>query len=493
VNVFQRMGASVKALQIRFGRVTWGGNPWYGRSYSNAARYRNRVVGQGLESSVVVAPISWLQRNTPDAPLRIRTKQADGGMTEIDASSSGPGALLTIWDQPNEYYDGRVLMKALIADYKTTGNAFVIKLRNGSGRWIESWWAPSWSMKARYPDDGSEYLSYWEYNIDGTPQRIETTDIIHWRDGIDPQNPRLGFCAFQSLVREVFTDEEASSFTAALLSNLGVPGVVIAPNASTVGGVMSGRGQILDPAAVKAAFKQTFSGDNRGDAMVLTAPTDVHVLSFNPQQMTLRDLRKIPEERVSGIFGVPAIVSSFGAGLDRSTFANYGEAREAAYEEGVIPLHNDLASPLKRQGLSEFVSDVSGFVLDFDVSEVRVLQEDQTKLWERGVNALNHGGITRSRFKEMVGEKADEDGFDDVYYIPVNLVVTPEAEDQSKVPVESARTIPLTGDLANPGDAALPDAAGKIPGNPLALPNAVPAPSGGNGNGGGTRVPVGGR
>ena len=493
MNVFQRMGYSVKALQIRFGRATWGGNPWIGRNWSRAERNRVQYVGQGLQSSVVVAPISWLQRNTPDAPLRVRTKQADGGMEEVSPSPSGPGALLTIWDQPNEYYDGRVMMKALIADYKTTGNAFVIKLRNGSGRWIESWWAPSWSMRARFPEDGSEYLSYWEYNIDGNPQRIDPGDIIHWRDGIDPQNPRLGFCAFQSLVREVFTDEEASSFTAALLSNLGVPGVVIAPNASTVGGVMSGRGQILDPAAVKAAFKQTFSGENRGDAMVLTAPTDVHVLSFNPQQMTLRDLRKIPEERVSGIFGVPAIVSSFGAGLDRSTFANYGEAREAAYEEGVIPLHNDFASTIKRQGLAEFVSDVTGFAVDFDVSEVRVLQEDQTKLWQRGVEALTHGGITRARFKEMVGEKADDDGLDEVYYIPVNLVVTPEAEDQTVVPVESSRTIPLTGTDAQPGDASGDQTVAPVPGNPLALPTAVPAPSGGNGNGGGTRVPVGGR
>src|SRR6185295_3422280 len=147
------------------------------------------------------------------------------------------------------------------------------------------------------------------------------------------------------------------------------------------------------------------------------------------------------------------------------TFANYGEAREAGYEEGLIPVHNDFASVLKKHGLSEFVGDVRKFLVDFDLSEVRVLQEVQNKLWERGVNALNKGGITRKRFKEMVGEKAD-DKLDDVYYIPVALVVTPEKEDQTVIKP----------------DEQTPGAPGVVPppgGNPLTLPKAQPAPQGG--------------
>lgn len=483
MNVFQRAGLNVKAFQMRFGRSNyqqWGayGSRWF-QSY--AERARSRRIGQGLGSSVVVAPLAWLQRNMPDAPLRVR-RIAEDSAEEVRPSETGPGALLKRWNSPNEYYSGRTMMKALIADYKTTGNAFVLKIRNPSGRWVQSWWAPSWSMTPRWPEDGSEYLSFWSYNIDGQPQRIDPDDVIHFRDGIDPQNSRLGFCGFASLVREVFTDEEASSFTTALLANLGIPGVVISPSAAAFA---NGRGApILDTAAVKKAFNETFGGDNRGDAMVMSGPTDVSVLAFNPQQMTLRDLRKLPEERVSGVFGVPAIVSSFGAGLDRSTFANYGEAREAAYEEGAVPTHGDFADVLKQHGLSEFVDDVDLFLVDFDISEVRVLQEDQNKLWTRALDALKGGGITRARFKEMVGETADPDGLDEVYYIPIALAVTPAAEDQTQVPVESSKVVPEPGTDQNPAPP---------PGNPLALPPAVPAPTGGNGNGGGTRVPVGAR
>jgi hypothetical protein len=167
------------------------------------------------------------------------------------------------------------------------------------------------------------------------------------------------------------------------------------------------------------------------------------------------------------VFGIAAIVSSFGAGLDRSTFANFGEAREASYEEGLIPVQNDFASVLKMVALTEFVSDTKQYVVDFDLSEVRVLQEDQAKLWERSLNALDHGGITRRRFKEIIGEEPDEK-LDAVYYIPVSLVVTPEEEDQTVVDVQSSRTSDLNAPGTVPGEVTPPV-------NPLTLPK-VPKP-----------------
>lgn len=459
MNALQRVGVAVKAFQMRFSRSTYQTWQWATQSWTE--RWQNYRVGQGLTSSVVVAALGWIQRNFPEAPLRIQIKR-DGKLTEIEPSDSGPGALLTLWEDPNEYYTGVTLQKALIADYETTGEAFILKIRNNAGRWVQSWWAPSWMMTPRWPDDGTVFLSHWDYNPDGVPQRIDPEDVIHFRDGIDPRNTRRGFSKFASLIREIFTDEEASRFTSALLSNLGVPGVVIAPAASAVN--VGSRGAIVDTGSVKRAFKETFGGDNRGDAMVLSAPTDVHVLSFNPQQLTLRDLRKIPEERVSGVLGVPAIVAGMGAGLDRSTFANFGEAREAGYEENIVPKQRDWSAVLKKHGLSEFVSDVRPYQVDFDLSNVRVLQEDQNKLWERTMKALSGGGITRRRFKEIVGEEPDET-LDDVYYIPVNVTVTPEDEDQTVIKEE-------------------PEV------DPLALPPVAPGVPAPNGNGNGSRVPV---
>ena len=93
--------------------------------------------------------------------------------------------------------------------------------------------------------------------------------------------------------------------------------------------------------------------------------------------MDLKALRRIPEERVTAVFGLPAIVAGLGAGLDRSTFANFKEAREAAYESNIIPTQRLLGAELKTQLLADFVGETDTWDLEFDLARVRVLQEDE--------------------------------------------------------------------------------------------------------------------
>jgi hypothetical protein len=81
----------------------------------------------------------------------------------------------------------------------------------------------------------------------------------------------------------------------------------------------------------------------------MTGKTKVEQFGFSPEQLLLRELRRIPEERVTAVLGVPAIVAGLGAGLDRSTFTNMAEAREAAYESGIIPTQRIIAEDIRFQ------------------------------------------------------------------------------------------------------------------------------------------------
>lgn len=376
-------------------------------------------IGQGLGSSLVVATVGWTARNFTQPPLRIRHKRREGKKLvydEVEPGLAGAGLLLRLWEYPNEFYSGRLMMKALVVDYETTGEAFLLKLRNGSGRIAELWWIPQALIQPRWPADGSVYISHYEYNPNGVPIAIEVSDIVHLRDGLDPRNPRRGFNKLASLAREIFTDDEASNFSATLLANLGVPGVIISPKDTGV----ASRNRIEDPEGVKDSYMEKFTGDRRGEPLILTSPTEVQILSFSPEQMGLVNLRRLPEERVSAVLGVPAIVAGLGAGLDRSTYSNMEEARQAAFEEKIIPMGIDWAQDLKVQFLNELVP-IDQYEVDFDLSGVRVLQEDQNALVERNLKALAGGGITRRVFKEAIGEEADE--LDDVYYIPTSLTV----------------------------------------------------------------------
>ena len=208
----------------------------------------------------------------------------------------------------------------------------------------------------------------------------------------------------KALLREVFTDDEAANFTAALLKNMGVPGLVVSPDSDQV--------EITPEEAegTKADIKAKFTGNRRGEAIVMTTKTKIEQFGFSPEELLLRELRRIPEERVSAAVGIPAVVIGFGAGLDRSTFTNFREAREAAYEQGIIPMQAFLAEDVRWQLLVDFESELRVHELrfGFDLSKVRVLQEDEFRKWQRLDAGVRGGWIQVYEARQATGQEATD-------------------------------------------------------------------------------------
>lgn len=418
----QRLGHGV----MRFAtRASYGFGFLLGRTRIN---YKSEV-GDPTKNSAVVAVVGWIARNFPEAPVRIRRLLSDGGSEVIVPGPSGPGYLLRLLERPNPYFSGVLMWMATITDLYCTGNGYWIKIRGAYDRVVELWWIPAALLRPVWPEDGSVFIAGYLYKIDGKDYWVDQRDVVHFRDGIDPINPRVGLSKLASLFREIYTDDEASNFTAVLLTNLGVPGVVIAP--SNTGGVT----QRTDPEKVKTAFMDKFGGDRRGEPLVLTSPTDVKVLSFNPEQMQLRELRRIPEERISAVLSVPASVAGLGAGLDQNAFTSYAEARKAAYQEAVIPLQRVIAAELEVQLLPDFAdTDTDSLDIDFDTSKASALQEALDAVWRRMSDAATKGLITRAAFKQGTGQAVTPD--DDVYILPSNYMVLKAGE---PVPVIAPR------------------------------------------------------
>jgi len=67
--------------------------------------------------------------------------------------------------------------------------------------------------------------------------------------------------------------------------------------------------------------------------------------------------------------------------------------------------------------LPDFDQDASHF-LEFDLSEVGALQENQDSVWARVGKAYQDGVIKRSEARTALDYEADPDGADDVYFIP---------------------------------------------------------------------------
>lgn len=371
-----------------------------------------REVGDGTSSSVVTPALFWIARTFPEARPQVRRVLPDGQKEPVLAHP-----MVRLLKRPNRYFSGIVMWMATIVSYYVTGNAYWIKIRATDRSVVELWWVPSWMMSPKWPADGSVFISHYEYRPGGSAKvEIPVSDVVHFRFGLDPANTRLGLSPLASVLREVFTDEEAANFTASILRNMGVPGLVIAPDGDAEVGPAAA-------AEVKATFKALVTGDNRGDPVVMSSATKIQQFGFSPSQMNVRDLRRIPEERVSAVLGVPAVVAGLGAGLDRSTFTNMGEAREMAYESNIIPAQRVIGDELEHQLLPDFEAKPEGFDVIFDLSDVRVLQEDRMKLTQRTVAAVMGGVMQLGEGRRDMNLPVDATM--DVYLRPVNLVEVP--------------------------------------------------------------------
>lgn len=426
-----RIGAAFQSVIARaksvFGRSTsYGSSIWSGLLPGSRINFKSEA-GDPMLNSAYVAVVNWIARNAPDAPLSMVREYDDGRTEKINPGPTSPGRLLRLWEKPNPWFAGPTMMKAVVVDLFSSGNGYVVKIRNAVGMVVELWWIPEWMMEPVW--EGDEFISAYRQYVEGQTYYWSPGDVYHFRFGVDPHNPRKGLSPARSLLREIFTDNEASAFTASLLRNLGVPGVIIAP-ANTTGASIRGKA-----GAIKQQFKDTFGGDGRGEPMVLTAPTEVKVLSFNPQQMELRDIRKLPEERISAVLGVAAIVAGLGAGLDRSTFSNFGEARRAAYTESIIPLHRDMAATLENQSVDDFPDtggdNTSEVDIFFDWRKATAMQESADALHKRALEAMSKGGITRAQFLRETDRPWEDQ--DEVFVLANNFTFIPK--EQAGVPL----------------------------------------------------------
>lgn len=396
----------------------------------------SREVGDGTNSSTVMAPLNWIGRTFPAAPIEINKVLTDGQEELVTGHD-----LVRLLHRPNPAYTGKLLWQATAMDYYVDGNAYWLKLRNRTKGVSELWWVPSSMIEPMESlTDESVFIDYYSYKPNGAEVKLSPDDVVHFRYGIDPDNQRKGRSPMKSVLREVFSDDEAAKYTASILRNMGVPGIIISPK--------DGNTDIPNPKDLKESIDKGVTGTKKGSTFVATAAVDIEQFGFSPEQMNLKELRRVPEERVTAVLGIPAIVCGLGAGLDRSTFANFSEARKAAYESNIIPAQEVMAEDIRFQLLPDFEVDPMAWNINFDLSGVRILQEDENKLAERMNIGVANGWIKRSEARRELGLEAED--YDEVYLMPLNLTETVPGEEKEENPLAPLLPIPPTEETEEP-------------------------------------------
>jgi len=386
-------------------------------------------VGDGTSSDILMTPIRWLQRAMAQAPWV--AKDADGELLPKND-------LVKLLNKPNPFYAGDVLIAGTTLSMSLAGNAFWIVAMNDTGVPVELWYAPHTNIEPKWPDsDPSKFITHYEYTVAGSVQNIlpldqfnesrdeETAEgvanltdqgvafekglaVIHFREGVDLDNLRLGLSPLKGLLREVWTDCEAAAFTGQLLRNNGIPGVVVSP---------ADKDATLTPEEGKVAqdkIDTKFTGSGRGKTLVMLGPTKVEQFGFSPKELDLSPLRNISEERVTAALGIPAAVVGFGAGLQQTKVgATMKELRQLAWSNGVLPMQCTIAGEITRS-----LAPVFGVTLiAFDNTLVEALRENQDTKATRMEKLYRSGVITRAEARQGTGFESDDQ--DKVYLVNV--------------------------------------------------------------------------
>lgn len=369
-----------------------------------------KEIGDGSGNSAVVACLNVLATSFSEPKLHIVKK--DTKFLDNEKIIGHP--LTKLYSRPNPFMSSNLLSHYIILALNTIGDAFLYKNRNSQGKVVEL--VPLMPHLVEVRGNENVLITHYDYYLYGKGDKIElpVEDMVHIRQGIDPNDHRRGHAPLKTVLREILGDESAGQFTAALLNNMAVPGVVLTPRNDGFGGPTREEAE-----SISQMYKEKFGGANRGAPMVLSGAMNIDIVSFSPDQMKLAELRRIPEERVSAVLGVPAILAGLGAGLDSATYNNTKELREFFTEQKLVPMWRTVAAELTHQLLVPDFGDESLECM-YDIQNVRALQTDMDELYKRVNMGVSGGWITIGEARQVVGLDVDEKH--DVYLRPLNMI-----------------------------------------------------------------------
>ncbi len=369
-------------------------------------------IGNGSGNSAVAACLSVLATAFAEPTLNVmRTDDTGQSLLQLNHP------VAKLFHRPNPFMSGSILSHYIVSSISVEGDAYLYKNRNKRGQVVQL--VPLMPHYITAKGDEANLITHYEYRPGGDVAVIPPSDLIHIRSGIDPNDHRRGYAPIKTVLREILGDEAAGQYSTALLHNMAIPGVILSPSSDAMGGPTREEAE-----AISEMYKSKFGGANRGQPMVLTGAMNIDVVSFSPSDMNLIELRRLPEERVAAVMGVPAVLAGLGAGLNAATYNNTKELREYFTEQKLVPLWRTVAEELTYQLLPEFTKskskkDKEDLHCDYDVDSVRALSMDQDALYKRMQVAVSGGWATIGEARKAVGLASDDTH--NVYLRPLNM------------------------------------------------------------------------
>ncbi len=321
------------------------------------------------------------------------------------------------------------------------GNSFLMLDRPSPGAMPTAMWPlrPDRVMVIPLPDNK---VGYW-YTPEGTTVHngtpILSEDMIHVKlpNPLDPLNGLgMGLSPMSSLAKNADTDNAVTNFLKRLFDS----GLMLNTYLKF--------DQPLDDAMLarmQKRFGEMYGGwQNWSKAVVTDNAASIENLGWDFDELGFSEIDERNETRILGPFGVPPILIGSRIGLLRSTYANYGEARTAFWEDtmtGEVQLAND-------EWNERLAGD--GIFIGVDTSNVPALKKNLTDLYEALGKAVA-SGVTRNSAAKELGLTISDSPDNDTVYMPLTLIPVGQEVAEKPVSLSPAQTTSVLQIVAQVG------------------------------------------
>jgi len=134
------------------------------------------------------------------------------------------------------------------------------------------------------------------------------------------------------------------------------------------------------------------------EVIFLSGEAKYQRIGFNFEEMAFDSQDARNETRILGPFGVPPILVGSRIGLERSTYSNYETARQAFWEDTMVP-----ETMLFQVDYQYFLQGAGGEFVAFDYSKVPALQEIADERHKLHLEDYKAAAIMKNEYRKLIG------------------------------------------------------------------------------------------
>ncbi len=319
--------------------------------------------------------------------------------------------LQKLFDSVNPFMTSYDLSEAIFIYLVLTGNAYIGKERNSSGRVVELW--PLNSSRVKVVPSKSEYVKGYLYTVNGKDIPYEPRDMIHLKL-FSPDNDYYGLSPIAAASLAVQSDLYAATYNRNIFKNESLPGVYLKSD------------QVLDrdtAEEMRKRWDRSHKGvDKAGRTAVLGSGTEAKTLNISNRDMQYIEQRKMSREEILAVLGVPPIMVGL---LEFQPNANASEQKASFWEDTMTPITTKIGATINEQLIKQEDPAVIGM---YDLSGVKALQSNRKEQTEI-VTALVAAGMPLNDALEFAGIEGKEYAWGNIAWLPFNLMPVSSASD----------------------------------------------------------------